>query len=242
MKKFLKRFSMIILCGGRGKRLGEITKRIPKPMVKIGGKPIIQHKISYYISQGIENFTFCLGYKGKILEKFLSKKNLNGYFSHGGVNTGILKRIYISSYPLSDHIIISYGDTLAKINFNHLMKSHIKSNSSITLVVAPIRNPFGLIDWDHRGKAINFKEKPILNHFIGYAVLSPKFFKKINKKIINLKNGEGIVKSIQLLIKKKEVNIYKFEDLQVTINSKKELKEVNTNFKKYFTLNENSKK
>ena len=54
---------IIIVCGGRGKRMGRMTNKIPKPMIKIGKKPIIEHKINYYQSQGIDRFIFCLGYK-----------------------------------------------------------------------------------------------------------------------------------------------------------------------------------
>ena len=59
---------IIILCGGRGKRMGKITKNIPKPMVRVGNSTIIEHKIKYYRSQGINDFTFCTGYKSKILK------------------------------------------------------------------------------------------------------------------------------------------------------------------------------
>ena len=62
---------MIILCGGRGKRMGKITNNIPKPLIKIRNKPIIDHKIRYYKSQGLNNFIFCLGYKSKKLKSFL---------------------------------------------------------------------------------------------------------------------------------------------------------------------------
>ena len=65
---------MIILCGGRGKRMGKITNNIPKPLIKIRNKPIIDHKIRYYKSQGLNNFIFCLGYKSKKLKSFLIKK------------------------------------------------------------------------------------------------------------------------------------------------------------------------
>jgi hypothetical protein len=112
----------------------------------------------------------------------------------------------------------------------------------ITIVVAPIQNPFGLVNWNAKGRATKFDEKPILNHFIGYAVLSPNFFKNISKKIINLSDGKGVVQAINYLIKKKEVNIYKFNDLQVTINSPAELKNAKVNYDKYFTLNETPQK
>ncbi len=227
---------MIIVCGGRGKRMGKITTSIPKPLIKIGNVPIIEHKLRYYKSQGLSNFIFCLGYKSDQLMNFLKKKNFKSIFNIAGVDAGILKRIFLVKDYIKDSTIISYGDTLAKINFKNLINSHKKSNCALTIVVAPIQNPFGLVSWDAKGKATNFNEKPILNHFIGYAVVNPNFFKKINNKFVNLKNGRGIVQAIKILIKKKQVNIYSFKNLQITINSPEELKYARLNYKKYFTL------
>ena len=62
----------VILAGGKGSRLGSLTKSIPKPMVSIGGKPIIWHIMKIFASQGITNFIICLGYKGEVLRKFFS--------------------------------------------------------------------------------------------------------------------------------------------------------------------------
>ena len=65
---------VIILCGGRGKRLGKITNEIPKPLVKIGKLSIIEHKLKYYKKQGLKEFIFCTGYKGNLIKKFLQRK------------------------------------------------------------------------------------------------------------------------------------------------------------------------
>ena len=227
---------IIILCGGRGKRMGKITKNIPKPMVRIGNSTIIEHKIKYYRSQGIHDFTFCTGYKSKTLKDYLIKKKIKSNFSDGGIKPGILKRIYLAKHFIDQPTIISYGDTLAKINMKDLIKKHIKSKCLLTIVVAPIQNPFGLVNWNKKGRATNFIEKPILNHFIGYAVLNPNFFDSLSQKIINLSDGKGIVKAIHFLMKKKLVNIYEFKDLQITINSPEELKNAKLVFKKYFTI------
>ena len=89
-----------------------------------------------------------------------------------------------------------------------------------------------------RGEATKFEEKPILSHFIGYAVIEPNIFDFLNKHIINLDDGKGMVKAIQKLITKKLVNVYKFEGLQLTVNSPNELKEARTKIGKYFTLDE----
>ena len=72
---------ILILCGGRGKRMGKFTKNIPKPLIKVGKTPIIQHKIYYYKKQGFKNFTFCVGYKANILKKvFLLEVYLEPFF------------------------------------------------------------------------------------------------------------------------------------------------------------------
>lgn len=235
--KFKKnKMQMIILCGGRGRRMGKITNKIPKPLIKVGNAPIIEHKLKYYYSQGLKDFIFCLGYKSNKLKSFLNKKNPGGIYSDAGLSAGILKRIYYAKKYIKDHVIISYGDTLAKINFKNLMSNHKKSKCLMTIVVAPIQNPFGLVNWNNKSKAISFDEKPILNHYIGYAVISPNFFNKINKNVVNLKDGKGIIKAIKELILKKQVNIYKFDKLQVTINSPDELKYARLNYKKYFTF------
>ena len=193
---------IIIVCGGTGKRMGKITKMTPKPLIKVGSKPIIEHKIKYYFSQGAKNFIYCLGYKSHLLKNFLIKKTPKAIFHNAGVNAGILKRIFAVRKYIKDNTIISYGDTLAKINFRDLLKNHQKSKCLLTIVVAPIQNPFGLVNWDINHKATVFDEKPILNHFIGYAVISPNFFNKVKDQTIKLSDGKGFVKSIKDLIKK----------------------------------------
>lgn len=231
-----QKYKMIIVCGGRGKRMGNLTNKVPKPLIKIGNKTIIEHKIAYYQTQRLHDFIFCLGYKSKLMKNYLIKKTPKSIFHDGGINAGILKRIFLVKKHIKDHTIISYGDTLAQINFRNLLNNHKKSKCLLTIVAAPIQNPFGLLNWNKNGKAIFFNEKPILNHYIGYMVISPNFFEKINNRIINLKDGNGIVKAIKYLIKKKQVNIYRFNNLQVTINSQEELKHARLNYKKYFTI------
>ena len=137
---------------------------------------------------------------------------------------------------INSSTIISYGDTLAKINFKDLLKQHKKSKAVLSIVVAPIKNPFGLVNWNKKGKLTKFEEKPILNHFIGYAVIEPNIFKYLNKNIINSKDGLGMVKAIKLLVSKRLVNVYKYNGLQLTVNSISELKEARSKIGKYITF------
>ena len=238
MQLNLLKTKVIILCGGRGKRLGNITKQTPKPLVKVGKFSIIEHKLNYYRKQGLKDFVFCIGHKGNILKKFIKKKCKEPIFFDGGVNSGILKRIYLARKVINTSAIISYGDTLAKINFKDLLKQHKESKAILSIVVAPIQNPFGLVHWNWKKKATQFEEKPTLNHFIGYAVIEPNIFNYLNKNIINLEDGKGMVKAIQKLISKKLVNVYKFKGLQLTVNSLNELETARTKIGKYFTFDE----
>ena len=227
---------ILILCGGKGKRMGKYTKKIPKPLVKVGKFPIIQHKINYYKKQGFKNLTFCVGYKAKEMKRFLKKNYQKSDLSNAGINSGILKRIFFALKNINSTSIISYGDTLAKINLNDLLNKHKKSKSLMSLVIAPIRNPFGIVKWDYKRKLTSFDEKPMLNHFIGYAVVEPNIFDHLNKKIINLPDGLGMVKAIKLLVSKRLVNVYEYNGLQLTINSINELKDARNKIGKYITF------
>ena len=228
------------MCGGRGKRLGNITKQIPKPLVKLGNKPILDHKLEYYNSQNFSDFIFCLGYKAEILIRHLKRLGINGQFSDTGENTGMLKRIYCVRESFSDQVIISYGDTYAEIDFKDLIDKHVKSKAKLTLVAASIENPFGLIEWDKTNKVIGFKEKPILNHYIGYAVMDSNIFECIPNVMIDLPDGQGIVKTIHYLINMGLVNAYMFDGLQLTVNTNEELEYANNEIGKYYTYRESN--
>ena len=94
------------------------------------------------------------------------------------------------------------------------------------------------MNWNRKEKATKFEEKPILSHFIGYAVIEPNIFNFLGKNIINLQNARGMVKAIQKLIPKKLVNVYKFNGLQLTVNSPNELREAKKRIGKFFTFDE----
>lgn len=233
-----KKIPIIILCGGRGKRLGHLTKKIPKPMLKINNQPILKQKIDYYKKIGIGVFYLCIGYKGKIIKEYFKNYLSNIFFSEAGLNSGILKRIIKVLKDLKNPAIISYGDTLAKINLKKLYNFHFKSKSLMTIVASTISNPFGIIEYNLKSKLTKFVEKPLQNYFIGYAVVSPEIIDIIPKKIINMKDSSGMVSAIEFLLKKKKVSVFKFDGLQFTVNSSKELKEAKIKFNKYFTIDE----
>ena len=171
----------------------------------------------------------------------MNELGFEGVYSDAGKNSGILKRINFVKNHLSESTIISYGDTFAEINFDDLTLRHKLSKAVMTIVLTSIRHPFGLVEINKKGKIIKFEEKPILNHFIGYAVIEPELFDILPESYIDLSDGEGIVSAIKYLISIEKLNVYKFGGLQLSINTKKELKEATEKIGNYFTLRENEK-
>ena len=119
---------LVILAGGYGTRLSEETKLKPKPLVKIGSKPIIWHLMKIYSYHGISNFIICLGYKGHMvkdeLRKYAQKENWKISFVNTGLHTmtgGRIKRIkrYINN---DNNFCLSYGDGLSNVKIKRLIK------------------------------------------------------------------------------------------------------------------------
>jgi len=176
---------VVILAGGLGTRLSEETEIRPKPMVEIGGMPILWHVMKIYSSQGFNEFIICLGYKG-----FLIKEYFANYFLHLSdvtielatgkinvhdcksedikmtlINTGIstqtggrIKRV--KEYIGNETFMLTYGDGLADINIKNLLKFH-KGNKKLATVTA-VRPPgrFGSIILGDNNEVIKFEEKP----------------------------------------------------------------------------------
>jgi len=229
---------VLILCGGRGKRMGMLTEEIPKPLISIGNKSILEYKLKRYQYQGVKRFIFCIGYRGNMIRDRVKQTGVNAEFSDIGEQAGMLKRIHAVRSMMSRPTIISYGDTYAEINLKNLISEHNKSGALLTLVAAPIQNPFGLLEWDHNKRIHSFREKPILNHYIGYIVMQPETFDEIPEKVLKLPDGQGLVRAIQIMAALGEVNAYIFDGLQLTVNTKQELKAVRKQIGHYFTTQE----
>ena len=229
---------VLILCGGRGKRMGGLTKEIPKPLISLGNNSILEYKLKRYQSQGVKRFIFCIGYRGNMIRDRVKKMGIKVEFSDIGEEAGMLERIHAVRSIMSRPTIISYGDTYAEINLKELFSEHNRSGALLTLVAAPIKNPFGLVEWDHKQRVHSFKEKPILNHYIGYIVMQPETFDEIPEKVLKLPDGQGLVKALQIMAALGEVNAYMFTGLQLTVNTKQDLMSARREIGQYFTTQE----
>ena len=202
---------VVILCGGLGTRLSEETKTKPKPMVKIGSKPIIWHLIKYFQYYGFNDFLLATGYKSNVIKKYFENtniKNTNIKLIYTGKDTLTGGRILrLKKYIKDDEFLMTYGDGLSNINLKKLISYHRKSKSIVTLsaVRPPVR--FGEIKISNDGKVKQFKEKPQASQ----NWINGGFF-IMNKEIFNyLKNDKTILERqpLENLTKKKKLSGFK---------------------------------
>ena len=221
----------VILAGGLGTRLAEETHLRPKPMVEIGGKPILWHILKIYSSYGINEFIICLGYKGYLVKEYFSN-----YFLHTNdvtfdmndekvlfhsrksedwkvtlVDTGELTQTggriaRVKEFLKNETFCLTYGDGVGNVNIGELIENHNKSGKLATLTAVQPPGRFGVLDLEGN-KVKSFQEKPIGdNSWIsgGFFVLEPS--------AIDFVDGDDCIwedKPLKILSQKNELNAYK---------------------------------
>ena len=172
---------VVILAGGFGTRLSEYTKTIPKPMVKVGGKPIIFQIMKLYAKYGFNDFYIALGYKGEVIKSFFKKKfyNWNVTLVDTGKKTmtgGRLKKMK-NLFGKNETFMMTYGDGLSNVNIKKLLTFHKKNKKLVTLTAVRPPARFGVIKL--KGNFVNyFKEKSKMDEgWIngGFFVMNAKF-------------------------------------------------------------------
>lgn len=183
----LKKMKAVILAGGRGTRISEESVNRPKPMVTIGGMPIIWHIMKIYSFYGIKDFIICCGYKGEYIKKYFLEYNLlcndaefalssdsyrilNGQFDkdnwniilvNTGLNTLTAGRILrIKEYIGDDEeFLLTYGDGVADIDLESLVQFHYKARKVVTISTTQPEGRFGAIEIAEDGVVESFREK-----------------------------------------------------------------------------------
>ena len=196
---------VVILAGGYGTRISEETEQKPKPMIEIGGKPIIWHIMKLYSYYGLKEFIICCGYKGHLIKEFflnyssylsdftidLSSNSVQTHISFAedwkitlvdtGQNTmtgGRIARVkkYLKN---EENFCMTYGDGVSNVNINKLIKFHISQNKIATLTAVKPEGRFGSLEIS-KNLITNFKEKKIENSSYvngGFFILNKKIFK-----------------------------------------------------------------
>ena len=195
---------VVILAGGFGTRISEESHLKPKPMLEIGGKPILWHIMKEYSHYGYNDFIICAGYKQHVIKEwfanyYLHNSDITFDFSQGGkmeihktfseswkvtiVDTGLntmtggrIKRI--QPYIGNETFLMTYGDGVSDININELVKYHRANSGVATITAAKIDQRFGVLNISEN-KITSFREKSSIDGGrinAGYMVLEPKIF------------------------------------------------------------------
>ncbi len=173
-----------ILCGGQGTRLREKTESMPKPLVEIGGRPILWHIMKIYSAFGFREFVLCLGYKGQMIEDYFKGPGKEGedwkiVFADTGEATNTGGRVKkIEKYITEENFMVTYGDGVADIDIRTLVDFHKKHGRIATVTAVNPPSQFGLLDLDGEGRVRRFQEKPQTNQWIngGFFVFKKEFF------------------------------------------------------------------
>ena len=162
-----------ILCGGRGTRLQEHTQEIPKPLVEIGGRPIVWHVIQLYAVQGFRRFLLATGYKGELIERFVAEcewpEGVSVACADTGLETPTGGRIKLLEEQLAEEerFCATYADGVANIDLGALLEFHAGHGALASMTVVRPELQFGVTELDgDDGRVTGFREKPRSEHWI----------------------------------------------------------------------------
>jgi glucose-1-phosphate cytidylyltransferase len=210
---------VVILAGGLGTRLMEETESRPKPMVEIGGKPILWHIMKMYAKHGFTEFIICLGYKSMLIKEYfynyylhnsdvtidLSNNKIDIHQSDSepfkvtlidtGLHTNTAGRIIrIQPYVKGETFMLTYGDGVANINFNELLLFHKSHGRLATLTSVQIPGRFGNLEINEKGEVGSFIEKPSGDGMWingGFFVLEPEIFNYLTEDAEDIQWEKG---------------------------------------------------
>lgn len=227
----MKLLKTVILAGGQGTRIGEETEHKPKPLIEIGGKPIIWHIMKIYSFYGINDFVICCGYKGDMIKEYFTNYSFNRsdiiinlekdkiVSSNKGaeswnvtlVDTGLetmtggrIKRI--KKYVEDDTFCVTYGDDLKSVDITNLIKFHRQQKTLGTMTIVRHPKRFGIVKIS--GDIVTgLSEKPSDDIWIngGYFVLEPK--------VLDYIKGDATVFELEPLndlINERQISAYKY--------------------------------
>ena len=237
---------VVILAGGYGTRISEESHLKPKPMIEIGGKPILWHIMKEYSYYGFNEFIICCGYKQNIIKQwfadyYLYNSDVTFDFSDNNkmtihnnvaepwkvtlVDTGLdtltggrVKRIekYIGDEPF----MLTYGDGVSDINILDLLKFHKETGKMVTITAASLQQRFGVLDIDDENVVSSFREKSTDDGSkinAGYMVLEPEIFKYITGDNEMLEN-----EPFDRIVELGQLAAYKFDGYWQCMDTKRE--------------------
>ena len=226
----------VILCGGKGERLRPFTDHLPKPLVPLNGRPILQHLIDYLGRSGIERFVLCTGYKAECIEQFVHDQG-EASAKMRCVNSGdapMTKRLQDAWPYVEGSALVCYGDTLANVNIDRLKRRHQKTVGAATIALYRPRSPFGVVKFDRQRKVKSFDEKPRMSHWINIGFIlcdAARVGPFLNK-------ADDMVDFLSSLAGAGELYAFEHSGKHLTVNTEKERQEAQSEVVEFFSAPE----
>lgn len=179
---------VVLMVGGLGTRLRPLTNTCPKPLLKIGKKPILETILDSFIDCGFHRFCLAVNYKAEMIENYFGDGSRFGVeidYIHEKKRMGTAGALYFLKEPPKAPIIVMNGDLLTKVDFAALVDFHNESKAAATMAVREYsyQIPYGVINFDGE-RIVSIEEKPEQTFFVnaGIYVLSPEAVAKVNKE------------------------------------------------------------
>lgn len=226
---------VVIMAGGLGTRLGTLTKDIPKPMLPIAGKPVLERIIEEFASMGFIHFTICLNYKAKVIQDYFmngSKWNVNIDYTLEEERMGTAGALtLIEREKLISPFFVINGDILTKIDYIDFMQQHVSGKSLATMAVKQYEEyiPYACVKFDEKTKELNYiVEKPKNIHYIntGVYILDPESLDFIPEKTFF--DMPSLFDT--LMIEKKKLQVYTMNNHWIDIGFPHDYQKANNHY------------
>jgi len=178
---------VVILCGGKGTRSYPFTEYYPKPMMPIGGTPILVHLMRIYAQQGVKHFVLAAGHRKEMLFDYFEGRfpdwKIDIVDTGAEADTG--ERILACAPYVDDTFFATYGDGLGNVDFSELLSFHRRVGAEATVTAVPLRSQYGTVQFDAAQRVLRFIEKPVIqDQWInaGFFVFEKRLFQHWNGK------------------------------------------------------------
>ena len=180
--------AVVLMAGGLGTRLRPLTDKIPKPLLKVGARPILETILESFLDAGFHRFYFAVNYKSQMIEDYFGDGSRFGAeiaYLHENKRMGTAGALYFLPEPPKEPILVMNGDLLTKVDFGELLDYHMEQEAAATMAVREYNYqvPYGVIDFDGERIAA-IREKPSYSFFVnaGIYVLSPEAVARVDKE------------------------------------------------------------
>jgi glucose-1-phosphate cytidylyltransferase len=230
---------VVIFCGGKGTRLGDLGKVRPKPLIPVGGMPILWHIMKLYAHYGHKEFVLCLGYKRQLIEEFFTRGTVEGEpaasrapaeadwkitFADTGPETGTGGRAFRVRPHLekSERFFLTYGDGVAPVDLDALLAYHRRLGRIGTVTAVRPETTFGIIR-EEGGLATAFAEKPRLDVIVngGFFVFERRFFEYLEP------DGPLERRPLERLTRDRQLAVYRHEGFWQCMDDQKQVESLN---------------